>query len=99
MCGHMETKQSKEEKAKRVQHKATATFIRALHERSMAYGDEVERVEVFTYLCRLISFDDRSNMMKAESAGLGSPVCLERKLPHLVDVLQSDGAGCAIICE
>jgi len=53
------------------QREAAAESVRALDVTFTAYGDELERVEVFKYLGRLMSMDDndiqavRSNMRKA----------------------------------
>jgi hypothetical protein len=71
MGGHEDTKQCAEGEAQRVQHEAAATSIKALGERFTAYNEELERVEVFKYLGRLLAFDDndaqaiRANLMKA----------------------------------
>ena len=53
------------------QHKAATYSIRALDQSFTAYMEELERVEVFKYLDRLLTYDDndaqavRSNMKKA----------------------------------
>ena len=55
----------------KTQREATAASVRSLDVTFTAYGDELERVEVFKYLGRLMSMDDndiqavRSNMRKA----------------------------------
>jgi len=54
-----------------MQHEAAVKAGRALDRGFTAYGDELERVEVFRYLGRLLAFDDnnlqavRSNLKKA----------------------------------
>ena len=71
MRGHEDTKQYEEGEKRRVQHEAAATSIKAPEARFTVYNKELERVEVFKYLGRLLAFDDNdsqamwSNLMKA----------------------------------
>jgi hypothetical protein len=59
---------------KKVQHEATETTRVALAQLFTAYGDELERVEVFKYLGRLLAYDDndtqamRGNLKKARKS-------------------------------
>ena len=69
--GHRNTKICREGHAKKLQHDAAVKSALALHETFTAYGDELDRVEVFKYLGRLLSHDDndvqaaRGNLKKA----------------------------------
>ena len=53
-----------------MQHEVSVTSIKALEARFTAYNKELERVEVFKYLRRLLAFNDnesqamRANLMK-----------------------------------
>ena len=42
----------------KLQRKADSNFAAALGAKFYAYGEELERVEVFQYLGRLVAFDD-----------------------------------------
>ena len=54
-----------------MQHRAAVNSARSLDHEFSAYGETLERVEVFKYLGRLLAFDDndvqavRSNLKKA----------------------------------
>jgi hypothetical protein len=63
------------------QHAAAVHSQEALKRLFTVYGEELERVEVFRYLGRLIAYDDANN--QAMRAGLGSLVCygLRKQLP------------------
>ena len=69
--GHQATKTCKAIHAARLQWKAVSNSAVALDAKFYAYGEELERVEVFKYLWRLIAFDDddtqavRGNLAKA----------------------------------
>ena len=69
--GHEQTRNCQEGFERRIQHEAAVTAGRALDQEFTAYGEKLERVEVFKYLGRLLSFDDndiqavRSNLKKA----------------------------------
>ena len=43
---------------RRVQHEAAANSVRSLQKQFTAYGEPLERVEVFKYLGRLMAYDD-----------------------------------------
>ena len=87
MHGHVDTQQCDDGEARRVQHEAAATSIKALEARFTLYGKELERVEVFRYLGRLLAFDDNDtqamqvNLMKAHKSGVGFLACFGRKTP------------------
>ena len=56
--GHQATKTCKAMHAARLQRKAVSDSAVALDANFYAYGEELEQVEVFKYLGRLIAFDD-----------------------------------------
>ena len=68
---HQATKTCKAMHAARLQRKAVSDSAVAMEPKLYAYGEELERVEVFKYLRRLIAFYDddtqavRENLMKA----------------------------------
>ena len=55
---HRESKNCREGTERRVQHEAAANSARALQQQFTAYGEPLERVEVFKYLGRLMAYDD-----------------------------------------
>ena len=61
---------------KKLQHETAETARAALAHLFTAYGDELERVEVFKYLGWLLAYDDnniqamRGNLKKAHRAGV-----------------------------
>ena len=69
--GHSQTKNCREGYERRLQHEAAATAGRSLERDFTAYSETLERVEVFKYLGRLLSYNDddtqavRSNLRKA----------------------------------
>ena len=69
--GHRQTQQCKDGYRRRRRHTAALAASKAQDVRFTAYGDELEMVEAFKYLGRLITFDDkdaqalRSNLGKA----------------------------------
>ena len=68
--GHQATKMCKAMHAARLQLKSVSDSAVALDAKFYAYREELERVEVFKYLGRLIAFDDdtqavRGNLAKA----------------------------------
>ena len=68
--GHQSLKTCKNMHAAKLQRKAVSDSAKALEAKFFAYGVELERVEVFKYLGRLIAHDDedtqavRSNLEK-----------------------------------
>jgi hypothetical protein len=68
---------------KKVQHEAAETTRVALAQSFMAYGDELERVEVFKYLGWLLAYDDndtqamQGNLKKARKSW-GQVSCILR---------------------
>ena len=69
--GHHSSKTCKVMHAAKLQRKAVSDSAKALEAKFFAYGVELERVEVFKYLGRLITYDDedtqavRGNLKKA----------------------------------
>ena len=69
--GHEQSQYCRDGWAKTQQYTAAENSARALEHSFSAYGEELERVEVFRYLGRLLSYDDndsqalRSNLRKA----------------------------------
>jgi hypothetical protein len=70
---HYEAALCKDGVARKVQHAAAECAHLALHHTFKVYGEELERVEVFEYLGRLLAYDDndtqavRGNLKKAHS--------------------------------
>jgi hypothetical protein len=68
---HYETALCKDGVARKVQHAAAERAHLALSQMFTAYGEELERVEVFKYLGRLLAYNDndtqavRNNLKKA----------------------------------
>jgi hypothetical protein len=58
--GHVHTHLCREGWAKKKQHEATEAAI-ALRRSFTAYGEDLERVEVFKYLGRLLAYDDNDS--------------------------------------
>ena len=56
--GHRHTRLCREGWAKKKQHEAADAARVALQKMFMAYGDNLERVEVFKYLGRLLAYND-----------------------------------------
>ena len=91
MHGNVDTQQCNEGEARWVQHKAAATFIKALEARFTSYGKELERVKVFKYLGQLLAFNDndthkiRANLMKARKvwARVSCVLQLEKSSPRV----------------
>ena len=69
--GHEQSQYCQDGWAKTLQYQAAENSSRALEHRFSAYGEWLERVEVFRYLGRLLAYDDndsqalRSNLRKA----------------------------------
>jgi hypothetical protein len=69
LCNHQTTELCRERYEQLVQYETAATAWLALNMRFYAYGEELERVEVFKYLGRLLSYDDNNTQaMKANLA-------------------------------
>jgi hypothetical protein len=72
--GHRHTRLCREGWIRGKQHEAAEAARVALRKTFTAYGDELERVEVFKYLGRLLAYDDndsqamRSNLKKARKS-------------------------------
>ena len=72
---HQGTKTCLDMHAAKPRREAVSNSTKALEEKSYAYGEELERVEVFKYLGRLIAFDDddmqaiRESLKKARRHG------------------------------
>jgi hypothetical protein len=68
---HQKTELYKERWRQQVQHETAVTARLSLKTRFFAYGEELQRVEVFKYLGRLLLYDDidtqamRANLAKA----------------------------------
>jgi hypothetical protein len=68
---HYKTEMCKDGVARKVQYAATKRAHTALQQAFMAYGEKLERVEVFKYLGRLLAYDNndaqavRGNLKKA----------------------------------
>ena len=67
--GHLDTKTCRERGQRRRQHEAAANAALALREQFTAYGDVLERVEVFKYLGRLLAMDDNDAGLSWKSTG------------------------------
>ena len=71
MHKHQETVLRRERYTQQVQHETPATVLLTLNMQFYAYGDDLERFEVFKYLGRLLSYHDnntqamRANLAKA----------------------------------
>ena len=72
--GHRHTRLCREGWVQRKQHEAAEAARVALRKTFTAYGEDLERVEVFKYLGRLLAYDDndsqamRSNLKKARKS-------------------------------
>ena len=56
--GHERSQNCRNEMARRLQHEAARDSAIAQTQEFYAYGEELQRVEVFKYLGRLLSYDD-----------------------------------------
>ena len=54
---HWSTKDCQDETERKTHHKATADAARALEQSFTAYGEVLERVEVFKYLGQLLAYN------------------------------------------
>ncbi len=59
--GHRHTRLCREGWAKRKQHEAAEAARVALQKSFTAYGEDLERVEVFKYLGQLLAYDDNDS--------------------------------------
>ena len=72
--GHWHTRLCREGWIRKKQHEAAEAARVALRKTFTAYGEDLERVEVFKYLGRLLAYDDndsqamRSNLKKARKS-------------------------------
>ncbi len=80
--GHEETAFCREGAAKWVQHQAAVDSMRVLEVHSLIYGEELEQVEAFKYLGRLVSFDD--NDRRAVNAKFSKACKCWRRLSNLL---------------
>ncbi len=80
--GHEETAFCQEGTEKRVQHQAAVDSMRALRVCSLIYGGELEQVEAFKYLGRLVSFDDNDG--RAVNANFSKARKCWRRLSNLL---------------
>ena len=106
--GHRHTQLCREGWAKKKQHEAAEAARVALQKPFMAYGEDLERVEVFRYLGRLLAYDDndsqamRSNLKKAHKswAQVSRVLRAENAAPKVCGVfLQSNCTGSTAILE
>ncbi len=71
---HQRTQLCQEGWERKMQHEATETARVALAQSFMAYGDKLERVEVFKYLGRFLAYNDnntqamRANLRKVRKS-------------------------------
>jgi hypothetical protein len=87
---HYETAMCKDGVVRKVQYAAAERAHKALQQRFTAYGAELERVEVFKYLGRLLAYNDddtravRGNLKKARGiwARLSRTIRAENASPH-----------------
>ena len=95
---------------RKTQREATAASVRALDVTLTAYGEDLERVEVFKYLGHLMSMDDsdiqavRSNMRKARKvwarlSRISAPSYGQCNTQDMQHVLQSNKTGGSAIWE
>jgi hypothetical protein len=88
---HHETALCKDGVARKVQHVAAERTHLALRQTFTAYGEELEGVEVFKYLGRLLAYDNndtqavRNNLKKAQGiwARLSRTIRAENASPHV----------------
>jgi hypothetical protein len=91
---HQATELCRERYKQLVQHETAATAQLALNTRFYTYGEELERVEVFKYLGRLLSYNDnntqamRANLAKARGcwARVSQVLRAENALPKVCGV-------------
>ncbi len=94
LCNHQATELCRKRYKQLVQHETAATAWLTLNTRFYAYGEELERAEVFKYLGRLLSYDDndtqamRANLAKARGcwARVSRVLRAENALPKVCGV-------------
>ncbi len=87
---HYETAMCKDGVVRKVQYAAAERTHKALQQTLTTYGAELERVEVFKYLGRLLAYDNndaravRGNLKKARGVGarLSRTIRAENASPH-----------------
>jgi hypothetical protein len=72
---HQRTQLCQEGWDKKVQHEAAETARVALTQSFTAYGDKLERVEVFKYLGRLLAYDDNNTQAMQGNLKKGRKSC------------------------
>jgi hypothetical protein len=94
---HYETALCKDGVARKAQYAAAEHAHLALSQMFTAYGKELERVEVFKYLGRLLAYNDndtqavRENLKKARS--------IWARLSHTIGAGDASPRVCGVFCK